>query len=611
VYISKIKTILDLGLKETLIVILYRVLIKFSIHPVCFISSPTPLSPFYKYSKLTSSKLSTNSQWNTTGNLFSYFNAKLNDRPPEWLKNPIDLKRPSTKLDQWWKISDFDTSVGDIKLIWEQSRMNWVIAFAQRASNGDNYSLDRLNIWLSDWLEKNPPYLGPNWKCGQEASVRVIHLCTGALILGQEDQALIGMQDLIKMHLQRIAPTIHYAIAQNNNHGTSEAAALFIGGSFLTSHGDSDGVKYEKLGRRWLNNRTSKLIEKDGSFSQYSLNYHRLLLDTLSIAEIWRERMGRKKFSPSFYDKASLASSWLYQMACPVSGHVPNLGANDGSLILQLTDSSYKDFRPTVQLAVNLFNGNRAYLKPGLWDTHLAWLGVKNKTTSPEKYTNCNYDYGGYKILRLSDAKVIFRYPRFKYRPSQSDAMHVDLWVNFKNILSDAGTYSYNSVPDMSHYFSGSSSHNTIQFDDRNQMPKFGRFLFGSWLQVNQVSNIKISNDKVSCFASYIDFKRAEHSRNIELTQQSLKVYDFVQGFKDKAVIRWRLNKDSWNIKNIKNQVQVSNGKSILIVKSNINIARAEIVNGWESHYYMKKNSVSVLEVEINNHGSFTSEFYW
>lgn len=65
--------------------------------------------------------------WDTSASLFSYLNVLI-DEPPKWLNNPITDDRVSSKLEPWWKISDFDDSVGDIKLIWEQSRMNWVLA---------------------------------------------------------------------------------------------------------------------------------------------------------------------------------------------------------------------------------------------------------------------------------------------------------------------------------------------------------------------------------------------------------------------------------------------------------------------------------------------------
>ncbi len=607
---SKIRTVLALGLKESLIVLCYRLLIKFSIHPVCGIKGSVPLGPFFKKSSLSELDMPEVSTWDTSACLFSYLNVLI-DEPPKWLNNPMMVDRVGLTLEPWWKISDFDDSVGDIKLIWEQSRMNWVISFAQRVRNGDEGSLKRLNYWLSDWVESNPPYLGPNWKCGQEASIRVMHLCCAALILGQERDSLLGIQELIRLHLRRIVPTVHYAIAQNNNHGTSEAAALFIGGSWLDASGASDGKKYENLGRRWLDDRARKLIEDDGSFSQYSLNYHRMVLDTFSIAEIWRKRLGRDGFSSVFYDRARGASSWLYQMICPLSGHGPNFGANDGSHLLQLTESCYRDFRPSVQLASNLFEGRLAYANNGLWDSHLAWMGIVNKGTKPAQYVNCDYDFGGYKILRAAGVNVIFRYPKFHYRPSQADAMHVDLWVNGINFLVDAGSYSYNSIPDLSGYFNGTASHNTVQFDDRDQMPKLGRFLFGNWLKTKHVSSIAASDSLVSCSASYRDFRDAEHFRQINLNNCKLSIFDKVKGFKKKAVIRWRLTESEWILENTKNGVQVSNGLNTLSVTSDVPILRADIVDGWKSLFYMQKQSVPVLEVEVGLACTITTEFSW
>lgn len=181
--------------------------------------------------------------------------------------------------------------MGDIKLIWELSRMDWVLALAQRTRQGDAAALDRLNNWLRDWCQHNPPYLGPNWKCGQEASMRVMHLAMAAMILGQVQQPATGLRDLVQLHLRRIAPTVQYAMAQDNNHGTSEAAALFMGGSWLAAFGVAEGAQWARTGRRWLENRAARLIGPQGSFSQYSLNYHRVMLDTFCMAEVWRRQL--------------------------------------------------------------------------------------------------------------------------------------------------------------------------------------------------------------------------------------------------------------------------------------------------------------------------------
>ncbi|MFV7425598.1 heparinase II/III family protein, partial [Stenotrophomonas geniculata] len=89
----------------------------------------------------------------------------------------------------------------------------------------------------------------------------------------------------IEAHLKRIEPTIDYAIAQDNNHGTSEAAALYIGGAFLNANKPLPQYKkWQALGEKWLANRANKLIMHDGGFSQYSINYHRVMLDSYCLA---------------------------------------------------------------------------------------------------------------------------------------------------------------------------------------------------------------------------------------------------------------------------------------------------------------------------------------
>jgi hypothetical protein len=607
----KLKTIRHLGLVNILVVIFYRLRIRFGIHAVCRISGKIPNGPYFNKSNLPISGLPTVSDWNDSLSLFSNIRIPLDKKIPEWLTNPITGNTFNFPLNPWWKISDFDVNVGDIKLIWELSRMDWVLALAQRVRNGDDYALVKLNGWLADWLDSNRPYLGPNWKCGQEASIRVIHLFCAAMILGQDKHSLPALQELIKLHLRRIAPTIDYAIAQNNNHGTSEAAALFIGGAWLCYQGEKEGRKWEKVGRRWLEDRAKKLIAGDGSFSQYSLNYHRMALDTFSIVEICRKRFDKPPFSSLFYTKSALLTSWLYQMISSISGDGPNLGANDGARLLPLTDSDYRDYRPSVHLAMALFKDCRAYQESGLWNLHLSWLDISEQTHKPPCFFDCNYDEGGYKILRVENANVFFRFPRFSFRPSQADALHVDLWVDGHNILADAGTLSYNSSPDMTWYFSGTVSHNTIEFDGRDQMPKLGRFLFGNWLKTKSFKPINRSDTNARCSAGYFDFKGVQHFREVILSPKSLCVIDEVSGFDEKAILRWRLPNGIWNVENAASGVTVSGEHGILTVNSDVAVSSANLVEGWKSLYYLEKTAATVLEIEINRNGKLTTMYKW
>ena len=82
----------------------------------------------------------------------------------------------SDSYSPWWKISDFNNGVGDIKTLWEVSRFDWLLKMGRLVAQGDVTKLENMNQWISDWTLNNPPYYGPNWKCAQEASIRLINI---------------------------------------------------------------------------------------------------------------------------------------------------------------------------------------------------------------------------------------------------------------------------------------------------------------------------------------------------------------------------------------------------------------------------------------------------
>src|SRR3546814_20563580 len=96
-------------------------------------------------------------------------------------------------------------------------------------------------MWLEDWCVRNPPYRGPNWKCAQEASIRLLHLATTGLILGQVRETRVPLRALVLTHVRRSAATMSLAVAQANNHATPETAAFFIGGRWLDANGRRTG----------------------------------------------------------------------------------------------------------------------------------------------------------------------------------------------------------------------------------------------------------------------------------------------------------------------------------------------------------------------------------
>lgn len=606
----KAGTALGLGIPNLGRAMLYKLGIKTGFSRVRRLSAELPEVPFFSSPvQLADGQAEPRSGWYRQSEAFGCVLSELGQTPPPWAASCLNGRTVADTDRNWWQIPDFDPAVGDIKTVWEFSRFDWVLSCAQHAAKGDKSALERLNGWLADWVQENPPYKGPNWKCGQEASIRVMHLAMAGKLLGQVGGSAPGLLDLVEVHLQRIAPTVLYAMAQDNNHGTSEAAALFIGGSWLEANGRAGRCRFTRSGRKWLENRARRLIEKDGSFSQYSLNYHRVMLDSFSMVELWRRELALTAFSQVFYARAAAASEWLRHMTHAVNGDGPNLGANDGARLLPLTDTDYRDYRPSIQLASVLFHSARAFSEEGDWNQPVYWLGL----TLPEKQLpaprSAQFDEGGYFVLRQAPVMALLRYPRFRFRPSQADALHLDFWMDGENWLRDAGSFSYNTEKRWLDYFPGTVAHNTVQFDGRDQMPRLSRFLFGAWLKARHVQPLALSDQEQSCGAGYRDWKGAQHYRRVALSEQILRVEDRVECFGSKAVLRWRLKPGEWAVDAVAQRIQLD-GFS-LTVATTVPVKRFELVEGWESRYYLQKTALPVLEIEIDQPGELITTIEW
>jgi hypothetical protein len=199
---------------------------------------------------------------------------------------------------------------------------------------------------------------------------------------------------------------------------------------------------------------------------------------------------------------------------------------------------------------------------------------------------------------------TLLRYPRFRFRPSQGDALHVDLWVDGSNVLRDAGTFSYNADPQTLDSYNGTAGHNTVQFDRRDQMPRLGRFLFGEWPEADTVA---FDAGRTTAEAAFTDWRGARHHRQIALEDGRLTVRDHLAGLFSSAVLRWRLAPGDWSVEG----QDFRKGRWCLSVRSEARAVRSEIVLRTESLRYLEQLEVPVLEIEVAGPTSLVSEFTW
>lgn len=548
--LALMRVILNLGLRNVARVALYRLAIKTGYYRWRLPIQQAVSGPFLTND--TDAVSAANEE-------IRYFSA--HDIPikgvPDWFSNPWMQRSHSTQASQkmreqhWSTIADFSPLQGDIKTIWEASRFDWMPKLAWKSIQDDRQSkLKTIETWLRDWVQHNPTNRGINWKCAQEASLRALNLLISVDILRELDTLdSANIAHLLAAHIQRILPTMHYAIAQDNNHGTSEAVALFCIGHYVHHHGtDSEralGRRAMRIGRRRLEERVKKLVMSDGSFSQLSVNYHRLMLDTVCYAEIVRRYHRLPNFSTQFYQRMRAATHWLAAMIDPITGDAANLGANDGAYFANIENRPYRDFRPTLNRGLVLFCDRN--ITTSSTDALLTTYSIAaSHLNSTDPADSQFFPDGGYARLNLPsiNGHCLFRYPKYPFRPADCDANHLDIWVGGINLTLDAGSYSYyDSDKKLSEYFAGTSGHCTVRFDQRDQMPKLSRLLRAHWLQPLQY---KFDADTATLVSEYRDYLGARHKRTVSATKYELVVEDEFAGFQHQAELLWRLPKLEW-----------------------------------------------------------------
>jgi hypothetical protein len=522
--------------------------------------------------------------------------------PPNWHSNPFfDLRLKgedglkALKTGHWSRILDF--SFGDIKGIWELGRFTWVYPLLQayHKTKDEKYAEA---VWelIADWARHNSPNKGVHWKCGQEIAIRMFGVLTSFFSLresrstGPEEKKMAEI--IVYESAKRINGNIGYALSQKNNHGISESAGLFTAGVLFKNK------KWLRKGKQLLEKQAKELIYGDGSFSQHSTNYHRLMLDVF----LWVISLGKAngiEFSKETISRVRVAGLWLFNIIDPVSGRCPNLGSNDGALLFPITECDYFDYRPIIQALGAVLDG-KSWIDNGPWDNLANWfepnLKPHNHSTVQRPDYFQFYNYGGYALWQDETTKVMFRCPeKFKHRPSQCDLFHIDVFHKGVNLLRDGGTYSYNCDEPWQSYFSSVTSHNTIQFDDHDQMPRISRFLYGRWPQI--VLYLSGISQYPSVETNYTDHMGCKHDRKIEFESGKILVYDQISSFNKKAVLRWRLAPEiEWTL----NEWVCSSRLCKIKVRVDEGITSLAISEGWESLYYFQKNKVPVLEVTVS-----------
>jgi hypothetical protein len=427
-----------------------------------------------------------------------------NSFPPRWFENPVTGQSVSPQR-PWTHMRFASPEYGDLKFILEPSRF----LFAYRLVRAYTLSGDErfpLAFWtaVEDWAHKSPPMSGPLWICGQESSLRILawSFALRAFIHSPAttNQRAGLLCSMIAAHAWRTSQTLGYARSQRSNHLITEAVGLWTAGTLYPEFADARA--WQSLGAQLLREAVLDQITPEGVSQQHSFNYQRMILHLL----LWTLRLAEIHRLPLHDDirlRAQAAYDFLRAWVDPISGLAPNYGSDDGSLILPLACASYRDFRPTLQLGAAVLQ--RPSLPSGPWDEPVYWFGMKpgeKREATRDIATPLSDEAAATGYFRLGDENswALIRAGNYHRRPFQADQLHVDLWWSGMNIARDPGTYLYNGPVPWNNGFAGTSVHNTVTVDHRDQMRRAGRFLWLDWAQASGRGYASSGRDRCDSF---------------------------------------------------------------------------------------------------------------
>lgn len=410
----------------------------------------------------------------------------------DWVTNPDNGHRYDAGK-HWTEIADYSAQAGDIKYVWEKSRFSYLYDIIRYDYHHHEDCAEMVFADILSWIESNPVNCGPNYRCSQEMSLRILNW-TFALHYYCNSKALTDdvfrrIQHVVYWHLHHIYHNIQFSrIAVRNNHAITETLTLYLCGILYPTL--PNAAAWKAKGKAWFEEEIAYQIYPDGTFLQFSMNYHRVVVQLLTWGIVLAEKNG-ERFSDVVYERAKKSVEFLRTCMVEENGWLPNYGANDGALFFKLSSTHYRDYRPQLQAlagALGMDVGVGAF-------EDVSWYGISPAVASWMPAIGISsFPSGGYYIIREPETLTFMKCGSYKDRPSQADNLHLDIWYKGENMLLDAGSYKYNSDADTIRYFSGTRSHNTVMIDGKDQMLKGGRFIWYYWTQA--VGSATLADEK-------------------------------------------------------------------------------------------------------------------
>jgi heparinase II/III-like protein len=444
-----------------------------------------------------------------------------------WRRDPY--RGTETSATYFRRIPYLDLSAaGDHKFIWEINRHQHLLLLAQAAVlTGDDAYTGYVFRQLEHWWRENRFQRGVNWTSALEVALRalswiwIFHLI-GARMSGEFRQRFLAELYRHGLHLEYNL-SIYFS---PNTHLLGESVALHAIGRLFPQFPRAD--HWRNLGSEIVGEHMRTAVKPDGSYFEQSTYYHVYALDMFAFHAVLEE------VPTAYRDRLARMAEFLAAVVS-AGGALPFLGDDDGGRFFHPYGARTRFARASLATA-SLLLGRRffAYNQADLAEISMWWLGPErcaiDLAAAPDA---TSMRFGDTGIVTMRRGPVVALFDAGPFGPgtaghSHSDTLSLVVTLGEREILIDSGTYSY-----MDHqwrtYFRGSSAHNTVRIDGRDQAVADGPF---RWLQKpHSTTPLDFSNnpdeDQAVAACSYQAFTL---TRAVKFADNAFTVTDKVEG---------------------------------------------------------------------------------
>jgi len=351
----------------------------------------------------------------------------------------------------------------DIKMVWELSRFQYAVPLALAFyKTGEEKYLRKWQELVSDWIEKNPVYFGPNWINAMEVAIRacnwifswevIVARCkqnTGDKLDKEFLEKFLG--SLVE-HGKFIYRNLKHTQIRSNHYLSNIIGLVYLGIMFPEF---KESKKWLKKGSKALEEEMKFQVYDDGVDYELSIAYHRYATELF----LWAERLYKE-------NNINLSLEFLKKLEKMIK--FSDYYTKPNNLAPQIGDA---DDRRLHIIWEDFYNWEKR--------NHFALFKLHNyvfgKTLENTEKSSKSFSESGFYIMRDKDFYLITGRNKCCYGKGGShvhnDILSFELSMIGNDFIIDPGTYVYTSDFKARNRFRSTRAHNTVMIDNQEQNP--------------------------------------------------------------------------------------------------------------------------------------------